>query len=83
MVWDLRGALLKRPDQFVQTFTEKLMTFALGRTIEYHDMPAVRAIVREAGKDNYRFSSIVLSIVASDLFQKRTASETKAAATGP
>jgi mono/diheme cytochrome c family protein len=80
---DLRGALLKRPDQFVQTFTEKLMTFALGRTIEYHDMPAVRAIVRDAGRDNYRFSSIVLNIVESDLFRKRTASEAKAAATGP
>jgi mono/diheme cytochrome c family protein len=80
---DLRAALLKRPDQFVQTFTEKLMTFALGRTIEYHDMPTVRSIVRDAAKDNYRFSSIVLNIVESDLFRKRTASEAKAAATGP
>jgi hypothetical protein len=67
---DLRAALTARPDQFVQTFTEKLMTFALGRRVEYRDMPAVRAVVRDAAKDNYRFSSIVMNIVESDQFQQ-------------
>jgi mono/diheme cytochrome c family protein len=70
---DLRRALMKRPEQFVQTMTEKLMTYALGRSVEYYDMPAIRAIVRDAGRDNYRFSSIVLGIVRSAPFQMRTA----------
>ena len=54
---DLHQALAARPDQFVQTITEKLMTYALGRHVDYRDMPAVRAIVREAARDNYRFES--------------------------
>jgi Protein of unknown function (DUF1592)/Protein of unknown function (DUF1588)/Protein of unknown function (DUF1585)/Protein of unknown function (DUF1587)/Protein of unknown function (DUF1595)/Planctomycete cytochrome C len=66
---DLRKALASHPDQFVQTFTEKLMTYALGRNMEYYDMPAIRKIVRDAAKDNYRFSSIVLGIVKSTAFQ--------------
>jgi len=68
---DLRNVLLANPDQFVQTLTEKLMTYALGRVVEYHDMPTVRGIVRESAKDDYRFSSIVMQIVQSDPFQKR------------
>jgi mono/diheme cytochrome c family protein len=68
---DLRKALMTRPEQFVQTFTEKLMTYALGRTVEYYDMPVVRQIVRDAAKDNYRFSSIVGGIVKSAPFQMR------------
>jgi hypothetical protein len=68
---DLRRALLKRPDQFVQTMTEKLMTYALGRGVEYYDMPTVRQIVREAARDNYRFSSLVTRIVKSAPFQMR------------
>jgi hypothetical protein len=68
---DLRKALMARPEQFVQTLTEKLMTFALGRTIEYHDMPEIRAIVRNARRDDYRFSSIVLGVVASPSFQMK------------
>jgi hypothetical protein len=68
---DLRTALIARPDQFVQTFTEKLMTYALGRKVEYRDMPLVRSIVRQAAQDNYRFSSLVMNIVASDAFQKK------------
>jgi hypothetical protein len=68
---DLRSALAARPDQFVQTMTQKLMVFALGRTVEYHDMPTVRAIVRAAAKDDYRFESIVLGVVKSDAFQMR------------
>jgi len=66
---DLRKALASHPDQFVQTFTEKLMTYALGRNMEYYDMPAIRKIVRDAAKDNYRFSSIVMGIVKSTPFQ--------------
>jgi hypothetical protein len=70
---DLRGALLKRPEQFVQTITEKLMAYALGRGIEARDMPVVRKIVRDAARDNYRFSSIVKGIVTSAPFQMRKA----------
>jgi hypothetical protein len=70
---DLRNALLRRPDQFVQTVTEKLMTYGLGRSVEYYDMPAVRQIVRDASRDNYRFSSIVMGIVKSAPFQMRKA----------
>jgi len=72
---DLRSALMRRPDQFVQTVTEKLMTYGLGRSVEYYDMPAVRQIVRDAGRDNYRFSSIVMGIVKSAPFQMRKAAE--------
>jgi hypothetical protein len=68
---DLRKALVKRPEQFAQTVTEKLMTYALGRTVEYYDMPTIRKIVRDAAKDNYRFSSIVSGIVKSSPFQMR------------
>jgi hypothetical protein len=68
---DLRRALLERPEQFVQTMTEKLLTFALGRRVEYSDMPAVRAIVRNAALDDYRFSSIVRGIVNSTPFQMK------------
>jgi hypothetical protein len=68
---DLRKALLANPDQFVQTLTEKLLTYALGRVVEYHDMPTVRGIVREAAQDDYKFSSLVMQIVQSDPFQKR------------
>jgi mono/diheme cytochrome c family protein len=76
---DLRNALLKYSDRFVQTTTEKLMTYALGRGLEYYDMPTVRAIARGAAKNDYRFSSIVLGIVESAAFQMRAAEETPAA----
>jgi hypothetical protein len=66
---DLRKALTKHPDQFVQTMTQKMMTYALGRSVEYFDMPSVRKIVRDAAKDNYKFSSVVLGIVKSPNFQ--------------
>jgi uncharacterized protein DUF1592/uncharacterized protein DUF1588/uncharacterized protein DUF1585/uncharacterized protein DUF1595 len=72
---DLRVALTRRPEQFVQTLTEKLMTYALGRTVDYYDMPAVRKIVREAARDEYRFSSIVMGIVRSDAFRMRMVPE--------
>ncbi len=68
---DLRRALVARPEQFVQSFTESLLTFALGRSLDYRDMPAVRAIVRRAARDDYTFESIVLGIVFSDAFRKR------------
>jgi hypothetical protein len=72
---DLRAALLKRPEQFVQTFVEGLLTYATGDTLEYWDMPAVRGIVRAAAADDYRFSTIVRGIVASDQFRLRKAPE--------
>jgi hypothetical protein len=66
---DLREALVKRPEQFALNFTEKLMTYALGRGVEAHDMPTVRSIVENAEEDDYSFSSIVMGIVDSDQFQ--------------
>jgi mono/diheme cytochrome c family protein len=68
---DLREALLRRPDQFVQTFVEGLLTYATGETLDYRDMPTVRRIVREAADDDYRFATIVRAIVASDQFRMR------------
>jgi hypothetical protein len=74
---DLRNALLKRPEQFVQTLTEKLMTYALGRSLEYYDMPTVRKIVRDAKRDDYRFSSIVMGIVTAPAFQSSVVEPSK------
>jgi hypothetical protein len=68
----LEQALLKRPDLFVGTLTEKLLTFALGRGIEPADAPAVREIVRQAAKKNFRFSEIIVNIVASPPFTMGT-----------
>jgi len=70
-VADLRQVLLKYSPQFVRTVTEKLMTFALGRGVENEDMPVIRAIVRDAHKDNDRFLAILMGIVKSDPFQMR------------
>jgi mono/diheme cytochrome c family protein len=67
----LRQALLKQPEIFVSTVTEKLLTYALGRGLQPYDMPAVRAIVGDAARTGYRFSSIVSGIVNSTPFQKR------------
>ena len=77
---DLRNALLKYSDRFVQTTTQKLLTYALGRGLEYYDMPAVRSITRTAAKNDYRFSSLVMGIVESAQFQMR-APETTATST--
>jgi hypothetical protein len=66
---ELRQAVLRRPDQFVQALTAKLMMYALGREIEYFDMPQIRAIVRAAEDDDYRFASIVVGIVSSEAFR--------------
>jgi hypothetical protein len=68
----LRQALLARPEVFVNTMTEKLLTYALGRGLDYHDMAAVRAIVRDAARQDYHFSSLVIGIVHSVPFQMRT-----------
>ena len=65
----LRAVLMKRPDQFVQTLTEKLMTFALGRALTYHDLPTVRAIVRAADRRRDSLESIIQGIVAAPAFQ--------------
>jgi hypothetical protein len=66
---DLRAALLVYTDAFVTTFTENLMAYALGRRIEYTDMPAVRAIVRDAKTSDYRVRSFVSGVVTSPAFQ--------------
>jgi mono/diheme cytochrome c family protein len=71
----LREALLTRPEVLVGTVSEKLLTYALGRGLDHHDMPAVRGIVREAARDDYRFSTLVRGIVTSVPFQMRTAGE--------
>ena len=68
-----RKALLANRDVFMQTLTEKLLTYALGRGVEYYDMPAVRAIVREAGTGDDRWSAIIVSLVKSSPFQMRRA----------
>ena len=70
----LRKALVRQPDVFVGTLTEKLLIYALGRGTNYYDMPALRSIVRESAKQNYRFSSLILGIVRSTPFQQRTKS---------
>jgi hypothetical protein len=68
----LRRALLARPELFVTTVTEKLLTYALGRGVEYYDAPAVRTIMRGARSNDYRFSSLVLGVVNSSPFQMRS-----------
>jgi hypothetical protein len=68
---DLRKALLARPDQFVQALTMNLMTYALGRTVEYYDMPSVRAITRTCAADNYRFACLASQVVQSNAFRFR------------
>jgi len=73
-VVELRAALLREPEIFVRTMTEKLMTYALGRGLTATDMPAVRTVVRDSARDQYRFSSVILEIVRSVPFQMRTKS---------
>jgi hypothetical protein len=67
----LRGALLQHPEVFVGTLVEKLLTYGVGRGLESYDMPAVRKIVGDAARHNYRFSSIILGVVGSVPFQMR------------
>ena len=70
---DLSRILLKRPIPLVRTFTENLMAYALGRRVEYQDQPAVRAIVVDAEKNEYRMSSFILGVVMSDAFRFKQA----------
>jgi mono/diheme cytochrome c family protein len=70
---DLHKALAARGEMLAQTITEKLMTYAVGRHVDFQDMPGVRRIVREAAANNYRFESIVLGVVNSDAFRRREA----------
>ena len=72
-VVELRNAILSRPEIFVSTMTEKLLTYALGRGLDYRDMPAVRAIVRDSARSQYRFSTLILGVVHAAAFQMRTA----------
>lgn len=67
----LKKALLSKPEQFVDTLTQKLMTYALGRELEYYDLPMVRKIVRDAQSSEYRWSAIITGIVKSTPFQMR------------
>jgi len=70
---DLRSALVSHSDSVVRNFTDNLMSFAIGRRIEYYDQPSVRAIVKKAAQNGNRFSSFVLGIVSSPAFQMSTA----------
>ena len=74
----LRQAVLSHSDAFITAFAENLLQFSLGRVLETRDMPTVRAVVREAAKNNYRFSSFVQAIVKSVPFQMRRAEEAEA-----
>ena len=68
---ELREAILRRPESFVETFTRKLLTYAAGRGMEYYDAPAVRRIVRAAAEEDYRFSALVDGVVTSDVFRRK------------
>jgi len=68
---DLKKVLLDRHDQFVECLAEKLLTYALGRGLEYYDMPVVRDMRRQATQKDYRFSSLVMAAVSSVPFQMR------------
>jgi hypothetical protein len=74
-VAELRESLLRRPDVMVGTMTEKLLIYALGRSLDPADMPAVRTIVRASARENYRFSSLIRGIVTSVPFRMRRAGE--------
>jgi hypothetical protein len=66
---DLQRALLQRPVPIVRNFTKNLMTYALGRRVEYYDMPAIRGIAANAAANDYRMSSFILGVVKSDAFR--------------
>ena len=70
---DLRSSIVSNPSRFVKTLTEKLLVYALGRGLEYYDMPTVRRIEADAAANGYRFSSIILGIVESQPFRMRRA----------
>ncbi|HEY4365033.1 MAG TPA: DUF1592 domain-containing protein [Bryobacteraceae bacterium] len=74
----LRKALLSHPDQFAGVMAEKMLTYGLGRGLEYYDMPAVRKVAEDAARGGYKFSALVMGIVNSTPFQMKRAQETKA-----
>jgi hypothetical protein len=84
-VSDLRAALVRKPERFVTTVTEKLLTYALGRGLEFYDMPAVRQIVRESRADGYKLQSIVLGVAKSYpfLMRRAEAADTRSARAEP
>jgi hypothetical protein len=82
-VESLEDGILARPELFVRTMSEKLLTFALGRGVEAYDAPAVRKIIKDANANEYRFSSIILGIVNSVPFQMRATSVDELASTNP
>jgi hypothetical protein len=67
----LKAALLSHPEEFVSTITEKLMMYAIGRNVQYYDRPAIRAIIKQAARNNYTFASLVRGVVESAPFQMR------------
>jgi hypothetical protein len=77
----LRDALLKHQDVLLRNFAENLLTYAVGRRVEYSDMPTVRAIVRDAGRNNNRFSSYVMGVVNSAAFRMAKPEQPAAVAT--
>jgi hypothetical protein len=79
----LRTALLRYSPQFVRMFIEKTMTYAVGRGMEYTDMPTIRAIARDAARDQHRFSAIVLGVVRSPQFQMRSAESSSSQSATP
>jgi Protein of unknown function (DUF1592)/Protein of unknown function (DUF1588)/Protein of unknown function (DUF1587)/Protein of unknown function (DUF1585)/Protein of unknown function (DUF1595)/Planctomycete cytochrome C len=76
-VVSLRNALVSRPELFAGTLTQKLLIYALGRGLDYRDMPAVRAILRDASRDDYRFSALILGVVNSTPFRMRAVANTE------
>jgi hypothetical protein len=76
----LREQLARRPEQFVIGLTEKLLTYAVGRKAAYYDAPAIRAIVRDAARSDFRFSTLVLGVINSVPFQMRAGSQAQLSA---
>jgi hypothetical protein len=70
---ELRDALLKRPEPLVRTFTRNLMAYALGRRVEYFDMPTIRSITRQAAANDHRMSSYIMGVVNSPAFRMQRA----------
>ena len=75
----LRRELLRHPETFARTLTEKLLVYALGRSLTFHDMPVVRAVARDAATHDYHFSSLILGIAKSVPFQMKVKKATQAA----
>jgi hypothetical protein len=74
-VAELKRALLRHPEQFVETVAEKLLMYGISRNVQYYDQPAVRAIVHQSAASNYSFASLVLGVVKSAPFQMRKSQE--------